>query len=644
MYQYIIQTSKLVVFVGISLTMIACGSNPVRHADDLPIPSENIESLLKRADQSESTKRHPLLVQAAGLLLSENRPNKGLELLRHIDPRYLTQAQIDNYHLFYGEALLLSDASTDVKLEEKHQASLTQLLTIKNTKSHSIPWQIRYFQSLSDSYLANNNYLESAKQRIMINDLIDQQHLLQENNEKIWFAINQMSSEFLYQMISDFNSKRVNGWLEIVYINKEWGTQPDVLLMKTEQWKHRYPLHPANVTQPKLLKRVSLIENFQPKKIAILLPLSGRFAKSGKLVHDGVLAAHFSQQNTLDKPTIQFYDTNKLASGTASYQKAIDDGADFVIGPLEKKSINELINLDTLAAPTLFLNTASVETNRHQSAYQFVLSVEDESIQAAHRAWENGFRKGAAFVPQSSRGKRATDAFKQYFEQLGGELVEIEEYKDIKKLKSNVQKLLHVDTSLKRKSDIENILGRNIEFELRRRQDIDFIFMVSQPKEARRIKPFINFYFALDLPIISTSRIYSGRPNPQVDNELNGIEFSDIPLYISQQQDIQATRGFLKDIDKDILKDNNGRLFSLGFDAYQVLSQLPKLKAFSDYRWYGLSGEIGVDEQGLVHRYLTWAKFVKGVPQPTKERAPPTKPNELTMSALPYSSPSDTGH
>jgi len=650
MLNYITHSVKLVAFALVSLLMVACGSNPSRTHDGLSMPLKNLESILKQADQAEPSRKNPLLIQASGILLADNRPNKALELLVHIDTRYLNNQQKDSYHLFYGQALLADDSETPAhKQKEKNQASLNQLLSINKPSAHSIEWQIRYFQVLSDSYYANNNYLESAKQRIGINDLIDQQELLEQNNEKIWLAINQMSVEFLEQIISDFNSQRVNGWLEIVYINKKWGNQPDLLVKKMAQWKLRYPLHPATQAQPKSLQRVAIIETFQAKNIAVLLPLSGRFARSGKMVHDGLLAAHYAQKTQLDSPTVRFYDTNKLVSGMASYQKAVEDGADFIIGPLDKQAIDEILLQDTLSAPTLFLNTATTDFSRHKTAFQFVLSAEDEAIQAAHRAWENGYRKGIAFVPDTQRGERATQAFKDYFEQLGGELVDTQKYSDIKELKSNVQALLHVDNSIKRKTRLEQTLGRNIEFEMRRRKDADFIFMLSKPTEARRIKPFINFYFALDLPVISTSRIYSGRPKPQLDNELNGIEFSDIPLYVSQQADIEETRSFINQIDSDILKDNNGRLFSLGFDAYQILSQLPKLQAFPDYRWYGLSGEIGVDEDGLVHRFLTWAKFNQGIPKSTKERIPPvinnkhlTNENNEQASLILNNSPAET--
>lgn len=632
MHNYIIHSIKLMSFVTILSLMLACGSSTRQTSSEFASASQNLDAILKQANQAEPSEKNPLLVQAASILLSNKRYSKALELLIHIDHRHLDKQQKDTYHLFYGEALLLdkSDESS-AKRSERNQASLGQLLSVTKPNSHSIEWQIRYFQSLSDSYFANNNYFESAKQRIALDDLIDQQSVLEENNEKIWIAISHMSNPFLEQMISNFNSKRVNGWLEIVQINQKWGNQPDQLLQQMDLWKQRYPLHPAMVVQPKILQRAAIVENINPKKIAVLLPLTGRLAKSGKMVHDGLVAAHY-QHPGLEVPTLNFYDTNKSLSGLVSYQQAITDGADFIIGPINKKAIDEIIAQDVLATPILFLNTSNIKVNRHRQSFQFVFSIEDKAIQAAHRAWEKGYRKAIAFIPANARGQRAKNAFQQYFEQLGGELIDTQEFKDIKKLKDNVQNLLLVNSSIDRRKQLEKILGRNIESEIRRRQDADFIFMISTPKEARRIKPFINFYFAIDLPVISTERVFSGKVDPQLDNDLNGIEFSDIPLYISQQPDILNTREAIVKIDPNILKGSNGRLFSLGFDAYQIISQITKLQAFPDYRWYGLSGEIGIDESGLVHRYLTWAKFKKGIPQVTKERQPPVqieKPNPV---------------
>lgn len=618
---------KITLTTTLLMLMLGCSSVGKIGRSEFADPRQNLESIMAQASVAEPTQKQALLLQAVDILLLSQREVKALELLAHIEQRFLNPAQKDTFHLFYGEALL-SDELTE--LERSHRASLTKLRSITKPSSHSIEWQIRYYQSLSNSYFANGNYLEAAKQRIEINDLIDDPVVLEQNNDKIWTAIDQMSPQFLQQTITSFNSKRLNGWLEIVHLNKTWGQQPDRLLEEMALWNKRYPLHPAAVVKPKSLKNMIAMKDIVAKNIAVLLPLSGRFSRSGKMVHNGIVAAHYKHQGLGDLPSIKFYDTAQSLSGLSSYQQAISEGADFVIGPLLKKSIDEITTLDSLSTPSLFLNSTASMPDRHKMAFQFVLSIEDEAIQAAHRAWEKGYRKAIAFIPKGSRGQRAVTAFGDYFEQLGGELIDTEEYQDITNVSSNIQKLLGVDTSINRKKGLEKILGRNIEFEMRRRQDADFIFMISKPEEARRIKPFINFYFALNLPVISTSDIYSGLTESKPDNDLNGIEFSDIPLYISEQQDIIETRKTISQIDDNILKGSNGRLFSLGFDAYQIISQITKLRAFPDYRWYGLSGEIGIDDKGLVHRYLTWAKFSKGVAKVTKERLPSIPlPNQL---------------
>jgi len=636
MQYYITNSLRFLFSIWVTISIVGCGSTPSRPKLNSATQGQNLQQILAQADQADNQQKYPLMLQAADILLQQQRPIKALELILHIDIRYLSPTQLDSYHLYYGEASLLDQS------EDRAESTLRQLLAVTSPSEHSIAWQIRYAQSLSDSYAANHNYLEAARQRIALDDLIDNAKQLDQNNTKIWAAIDQVNIDFLKQSISQFNSRRVNGWFDIVLINKQWGGQPDRLFEQLSLWEKRYPLHPARQYQQEIFTKIASTKPIEANQVAVLLPLSGRFASFGKMVHDGIVAAHYQQPEANNAPILKFYDTAQSLSGLVSYQKAIKDGADFVVGPLDKKSIEDILVQDSLASPILFLNSVQHSPNRHKMVFQFDLSIEDEAIQAAHRAWEKGYRKAVALVSDDKRGERATEAFKNYFEQLGGELIDVQKY-SIKKTKggkqfsTDVKNLLRVNSSIARKQKLEQILGRNIEFEMRRRQDAEFIFMIAKPADARRIKPFINFYFALDLPVISTSRVYSGKPNAQLDNDLNGIEFSDIPLYISQQPDILVARQSLEKIEPQVLKNNNGRLFSLGFDAYQIIPKITKLKAFPEYRWYGLSGEIGIDEQGFVHRYLTWAKFEKGIPQSTKERVPP-QAIDAESSLLPVSS------
>jgi len=612
---------NLITGVLLSLILVACGSTQKRTTQTNEAPTHNVEELLRLASTASNENRYPLLLQASGLLVQEKKLEKALEVLTFIEINQLSSIDEDTYYLHYGEILLASEQ------QERKISSLKQFNKIIKPSSHSILWQVRYGKVISDSYLINNNYFEAAKQRIDLYDLIDDSSELEENNNKIWQALIQMEKPILKALSSGFNSKRVNGWLEVVYLNKRWGNQPLELIKQLDQWQKRFPLHPAQIIKPKSLQLVSSGEPLAPTKIAVLLPLSGRFAASGQTIQNGLVAAQYQLESSENIASLHFYDTAKNISGLISYQQAINEGADFIIGPLDKKSINEILSSEITLVPTLFLNRASsnfeLTANSNSQVYQFGLPVEDEALQAAHRAFEQGYRKALTFVKNDPLGLRAKAAFKDYFEQLGGEIIDSREYDDIKKLNVDVQDMLRVGNSIKRKTRLEKTLGRNIEYTMRRRKDADVIFLFSNAENARRIKPFINFYFALDLPVIATSRVFSGTHNMKKENDLNGVEFSDIPLYLSQQDDLVALRNKLTSIDKDLLKRNNGRFFALGYDSYQVLTQLPVLKAFPDYHWFGLSGELGVDDVGVIHRYLTWAKFEKGSPEVTKERIKP---------------------
>ncbi len=617
---------SLITGVLLSFILLACGSTPKKPSDTNEAKTQNVEELLQLANTASIEKRYPLLIQASGLLVQELKLEKALEVLTFIEVNQLKAIDKDTYYLHYGEILL---ASND---PESQSSSLTQFNKIIKPSNHSIDWQIRYGQSISDSYLLNKNYFEAAKQRIDLYDLINDSTELEFNNNKIWQSLIQMEMPILKALSSGFNSKRVNGWLEVVYLNKRWGSQPSELIKQLDQWKKRFPLHPAQIIKPKSLQLISSGEPLAPKQIAVLLPLTGRFAASGKTIQNGLIAAQYQSGSSENIASLHFYDTAKSLSGLISYQQAIKDGADFIIGPLDKRSINEILSSttgsnDTQLVPTLFLNRASSNfeftADSNNQIFQFGLPVEDEALQAAHRAFEKGYRKALTFVKNDPLGLRAKSAFKDYFEQLGGELIDSQEYDDIKNLNADIQNMLRVGDSIKRKTQLEKTLGRNIEYTMRRRKDADVVFLFSNAQNARRIKPFINFYFALDLPVIATSRIFSGTRNLKKENDLNGIEFSDIPLYLSQQEDLVALRKKLSSIDKDLLNRNNGRLFALGYDSYQVLTQLPVLKAFPDYHWFGLSGELSVDDAGVLHRYLTWAKFEKGLPKVTKERIIP---------------------
>ena len=92
-----------------------------------------------------------------------------------------------------------------------------------------------------------------------------------------------------------------------------------------------------------------------------------------------------------------------------------------------------------------------------------------------------------------------------------------------------------IDSSELRRDRIVQLLPRtSVEFIPRRRGDIDFIFLIANPREGRQIKPTLAFYFAGDIPVYALPSIYDGQDNQSANQDLNGIVFTDAPLDLSQ--------------------------------------------------------------------------------------------------------------
>jgi outer membrane PBP1 activator LpoA protein len=563
---------------------------------------KNANYYLGLAKTSAEPNKSKYLLQAGIVLAQSSAYLKAQETFTVIEPSNLSQTERESYYLYYGYSLLNLAQSN---------AALRFLNRITRPEQQSIDWQVLYRESLADSYLAESNYLEAAKIRIELDGLLLDQTTLARNHEAIWQALNQLSISFLSQFSSDLNSRELNGWLELSYLTKNNASNPQKLIKNLQLWQAKYPTHSANINLPKELVKISQAKIFQPKQIALLLPLSGRLARGGRMIRDGFLASHYGQAEASDL-VIKVYDTAQSLSALTPYNKAIEDGADFIVGPLSKDAVEEILNQESLTVPMLTLNNVTDESVKHENIFQFGLLPEDEVRQIAELAITNKHSKAVIIAPDDEQGSRAIETFRQTFEQLDGSVSEVQRYKKAEDIKENVRQLLNVDLSESRSKELQRILGRPVLSTPRRRQDIDMVFVVASPSDGRRIKPFLNFYYAQDIPVYSLSKINPGSLNRQLNGDLNGITFTDSPFFVSNNPTIKNIKRRLSASMKN-LNTGLGRLFTLGYDAYQLLPDLNMLQSLEQFYQQGLSGDLSVTTEGRIRRRLTVAKFAKGV-------------------------------
>lgn len=376
-------------------------------------------------------------------------------------------------------------------------------------------------------------------------------------------------------------------------------------------WRQSKSRHPASNHLPQALLLVETMARERPDNIALLLPLG---STAGRVVRDGFMSAYFNVQKIGGKvPALRFYDTSALTDSTeirALHQRAIDEGAAMIIGPLLKQNVAQLQKIRDLKVTTLALNNVDGVPFNRELFYQFALSPEVEARQIATKAWLSGHRFAAVLSPQDVSDNdplaRKRDTFIQEWQSLGGKIVAQEKFVDDYIL--TIEALLDLSDSEYRKETLGDLIGESLEFTQRRRQDIDFIFLIAQPGSARQINPRLSFLYAGDIPVYGSQDIYSGISRPLEDVDLNGIMFSDSPWILSDSDDLKPETQQLF----PQTTARNLRLQAFGIDAFRLYSRLKQLDAVPDSYIYGASGLLTMNPERKITRELSWAKIENG--------------------------------
>ena len=184
--------------------------------------------------------------------------------------------------------------------------------------------------------------------------------------------------------------------MELVELTRLYLQQPDTLAGVIPHWQQRYPGHPAGQLFLDKL-RDTLRQAADTNEDAEAL-LTGKLAGAEQAVRDGIMAAYYDTPEGSSQPAMRLYDSGGTPdSALAAYQQAVSNGANFVIGPLLKESVEALEQLYPLPVPVLGLNRTDHSELLNPALFQFGLAPEDEAREAARLARRKG-SNGAAFL------------------------------------------------------------------------------------------------------------------------------------------------------------------------------------------------------------------------------------------------------
>ena len=341
-----------------------------------------------------------------------------------------------------------------------------------------------------------------------------------------------------------------------------------------------------------------------------MLPFSGRLAKVAESIQNGFMYAYY--QNNDNAAALEIIDASTdPAVFNQQYQQAIQNGAEFIVGPISKDLVNLLQQQEQLAVPTLTLNYGDNIENPVLNLYQFGLRPEDEAEQIADYALAEEKNHALTLVPDTEWGNRLQQAFTERFESLGGHVVGSAMYPSRKNdYSAAIKKLLNLTSSNQRHKIIQQVIGEQAKFDSRRRQDIDMIFIAANARQARLIKPQLKFHHAQDVPVFATSHIASSARNADDDRDLDEIQFVDIPWMLNREGNHDAEQ--IKKL-WPVSGNRFSRLFALGIDAYRLIPSLRRLMIHPDESISHHTGRLSVDKNGRVRRHLLMATYEKGL-------------------------------
>ena len=428
--------------------------------------------------------------------------------------------------------------------------------------------------------------------------------------EDIWLALTSLRDEELDQLAEEADSYEMRGWIELARIYQVDQFSIRSQLDSIVQWRRIWASHSAAARLPAPLIELQVTWESRPKHIALILPLQ---EAAGNAIQEGFLSAYYQSLSvSRDVPQISVFDSTGLTDIHDTFDQAVASGADLIIGPLNKKLVNQISERIEIPVPTLALNYAD-QDRPAENLFQFGLAPEDEISQVINLAWEAGYRNAAVIIPDNLDYQRLETFFIETWTNQGGQVVSSARFIGDSDYAEVIKRLMAIDSSEARAEKLLDLLPRlNMEFTPRRRSDIDFIFLAANPRQGRQLKPTLAFYFAGDIPVFSMPSVYDGQENQTGNRDLDGIIFTDAPWVLNPTYQLRD------EVDTNLRQAQGPlqRLRAMGIDSFRLY---PRLKQFSNNSISSLRGTTGVltmSENRRIHRSLTTARFEDGIAVP----------------------------
>lgn len=431
---------------------------------------------------------------------------------------------------------------------------------------HTLAWAYR---SMEDPLRAIQQYTLAENQ---LNDMVD----IEKNQGALWAFISGMDRDTLVTLRGESEETDMLGWIDLA-INlldgQSWQT-----------WRKQYPDHPVKDnwlatlydTHTTSTSAASSQANFRGK-VALLLPLSvPNFTPMADAIERGFSAARQLAGDAIEVQLMATDGTKEMIP--LLYDKAIREGANYVVGPLTRDEVTQLTKVkQTFPILTLALNQPETEVLL-PNFHAFGLSAEIEAEQLARYGRDAGYQSALIIANESTLSLRMSKVFHDAWVAEGGHVLS----------KVNIKKTATAEelTALMANQPLSDMIVLAVDYET-----------------GRMVRPAI----LNATPIFGFSHLYSGVDHDPADSALRSVHFIDMPWLLSPSTSEKAE---LRQSAQELPPGQMQRWFALGVDAYQVLRHFA-LQPKQTATLKGLTGELTVQPNGDVVRQLALGQFTE---------------------------------
>ncbi len=551
------------------------------------------KQLMTQALTQDSNTAVNSFIQASELYLLEAKPNKALWLANQT--MALTQLPLKKYQLSVISAKSLLALEQVNKAYQSLESANNIIITAE--LNHGLA----YYQTLA--FVQTKRNLPIAALDAKLRAFAKNPQATSDEIDAIWQQLCQLS-QWQHQQLIKMAPPKIKGWSRLLTFANKFGDDDDRFQRYLNQWQREYNTHPAQyvVTQLQLIEPALINEN---KNIAIIIPLSGKQERAGKVAQQGILAAY----DTNSGAALHFIDSTTLDMSTLALQLA-DLNIDYVIGPLLKDNVKKYLSQEALTLPTLLLN---IPATMALKPYQVALSMrpEDEAIQAATTLSRQHYKQPIILSHQDKASRRIAKTFSQQWQHITGQQPETVFFNNDEKMQSQLKASLGVDLSQQRTKELDRRIKYSIKSELRNRRDIDMIYIVGLPLETKLLKPYIDVNispFADIIPVYASSRSHSAKSDRSDNRDLSGLTFTEMPWQLASKQQNAALVAEAKKLWPN-RSDSLQTIFAMGFDSLSLVDKISSMKNKTYVRHYGQTGILQLGDDNILKRSLIWGKY-----------------------------------